>query len=116
MLKWEIKNGDEKLKEEINRVKNDFDNWFNNSWAKRCTREQMLSKNSPLQHVYYKMTKSPEEIKEKYPYETLQKCSSCGEYVDIWIETEFSFCNEYGCGMTLCKKCVNELKNLIDRI
>lgn len=113
MLKWRIRNGDDKLKDEIQRTKDGFDNWFKSGWEKRCTREKMLSEDSPLEHVYYKMTKTLEEIKEKYPYEALERCSDCGEYVDRWIETDFSFCDEYGCGMSLCKECADKIKKLI---
>ncbi|WP_297419164.1 hypothetical protein [Clostridium sp.] len=116
MLKWKIRNGNDKLKADIKETKDTFDKWFNNNWAKQITREKMLSKDSPLEHVYYKMTKSFDEIKAKYPLDAKQQCSSCGEYVDKWIETEFSFCNEYGCGMSLCKKCAKDLSKVIDKI
>ena len=110
MLKWEIKNGDDKLREEIKETKASFDSWYKGCWEKRYTKEQMLSKNSPVEHVYYKMTKTFEEVKEKYPLSAKKDCSSCGEYVDKWIETEFSFCDEYGCGISLCKECADKLK------
>jgi hypothetical protein len=71
----------------------------------------MLSENSPLTYVYYMMSKTPEEIKEEYPYEVLERCSSCGEYVDKWIQTKFSFCDEYSCGLNLCENCSKELVN-----
>lgn len=116
MLEWKIKNGDDKLKKGIQRTKETFDEWFKNYWWGQCTREEMLGENSPIQHVYYKMTKTFDEVKEKYPEDALEMCSCCGRYVDRWIETEFSFCNEYGCGMSLCKKCANELKEVIERL
>ena len=116
MLNWRIKNGDNKLKDEIKHIKLTFDDWYKRSWEKQCTREKMFSDSSPVEHVYYKMTKSFKEVKEKYPYEALQKCSSCGKYVDRWIETEFSFCAEYGCGMSLCKECANKLKGVINKL
>jgi hypothetical protein len=116
MLKWEIKNGDDKLKEIIQNTKDTFEGWFKNSWSRTCTREKMLSENSPLEHVYYKMTKSLKEVKEKYPHEALERCSSCDKYVDKWIETSFSFCDEYGCGMSLCKECANKLKDSINKM
>jgi hypothetical protein len=109
MLKWQVKNGDDKLRSEIERVKAEFDGWYKNHWEKNCSREKMLSENSPVTHIYYKMTKTFKEIKEKYPYEALKQCSSCGKYVNKWIETEFSFCNEYGCGMSLCKECAEKI-------
>lgn len=75
----------------------------------------MLSDKSPVEHVYYKMTKSFEEVKEKYPFNAKECCSSCGEYIDIWLETSFSFCNEYGCGMKLCKECAKKFKDEFDK-
>ena len=75
----------------------------------------MLSSDSPVEHVYYKMTKSFKEVKEKYPDFALQECSSCGKSVDRWIQTEFSFCDEYGCGMSLCKSCVGKVKKALDK-
>lgn len=109
MLKWEIKNGDDKLRHEIKRQKEGFDRWFSSYWDTKCSREKMLSENSPIEHVYYKMCKTFDEVKEKYPFEAKEQCSSCGEYVDEWIETSFSFCDEYGCGMSLCKDCSEKL-------
>lgn len=109
MLKWTVAIGDEKLKREIERVKRDFDKWFSNYWDSRCSKEKMLSETSPVEHIYYKMCKSFEEVKEKYPYEAKERCSSCGKHVDEWIETSFSFCDEYGCGMSLCKDCTEKL-------
>jgi hypothetical protein len=116
MLKWQIKNGDDKLRITIQKTKDTFDEWYKNCWGKQYTREVMLSEKSPIEHVYYKITKTFDEIKEKYPYEALQQCSDCGKYVDKWIETEFSFCDEYDCGMSLCKECASKLINLIKEI
>lgn len=116
MLEWEIKTGDEKLRNEIKRCKDGFDGWFNSCWAKRCSKEKMLSENSPVPHVYYKVCKPFQEVKENFPYAALEKCSSCGNYVDKWIETSFSFCDEYGCGMSLCTQCANKLKNVIEKL
>lgn len=114
-MEWKIKNGDEKLRETIEYTKSTFEQWYIKHWEKRCTREAMLSEDSPLEHIYYKMTKSFEEVKEKYPYEALEECSSCGNYVDKWIETDFSFCGEYGCGMSLCKECFDKLTEFKDK-
>lgn len=116
MLKWEIKNGDDKLRAKIKNAKEGFDAWYNSYWKEKCSKERMLSKYSPVEHIYYKMTKTFEEVKKKYPYDAKQECSSCGEYVDKWIETEFSFCNEYGCGMSLCKECAEKFKSVIDKL
>lgn len=113
MLKWEIKNGDDKLRNEINRQKEGFDKWFNNYWDNKCSREKMLSENSPVLHVYYKICKPFEEVKERYPFEAKERCSSCGNYVDEWIGASFSFCDEYGCGMSLCKECAKKLHKQI---
>lgn len=117
MLKWEIKNGDDKLRKEIEGTKNSFDKWYeSSSWSKTHTKEEMLSENSPLEHVYYKMMKSFDEVKEKYPYKALECCSSCEKYVDRWMETSFSFCNEYDCRMVLCKVCANKIKEISEKI
>lgn len=116
MLKWEIKNGDDKLTLEIQRMKSEFDSWYEGCWSKRCTRERMLSEDSPVKHVYYKMVKTFDEIKKEYPYEALERCSDCGDHVDKWIETEFSFCNEYSCGMYLCKDCAEKVKIVINKM
>lgn len=115
-LKWKIVTGDEKLKNAIKRLKETFDKWFYEHWLHKISREEMLSPNSPLPHIYYKMCKTPEEVKEKFPYEALETCSSCGETTDIWIETEFSFCDEYGCGMKLCPDCARELGEKIKEL
>lgn len=116
MLEWKVKTGDKKLKNEIKRCKDGFDDWFNSSWAKRCSKEKFLSEDSPFPRVYYKVCKPFKEVKEKFPYEALEKCSSCGNYVDKWIETEFSFCDEYDCGICLCKECANKLKDVIEKL
>lgn len=114
MLEWKIVTGDEKLEKEIERVKNSFDSWFDKYWKDVISKEKMLSEDSPVLHVYYKMCKSEDEIKKKFPLEAMEECSSCGKYVDKWIETRFSFCNEYGCGMTLCKDCAEKLRDEIN--
>ena len=110
-LEWKIVTGDEKLKKTIQNCKDTFDNWFKCYWADRVSREVMLSPESPCEHVYWKMCRTFDEVKEKYPLEAKEQCSSCEEYVDKWLETEFSFCHEYGCGMVLCEKCAKELAN-----
>ena len=117
MLEWKIKNGDDKLKEEIKRTKETFDKWFNSScWSKKYTKEQFLSKDCPVPHVRHKMILPFDKVKELYPLEAKERCSDCGDYVDKWIEASFSFCNEYGCGIKLCKKCANKLKNKIHEL
>lgn len=116
ILEWKVVTGDEKLKKEIQRCKETFDSWFNNCWASMCSKEKMLSPESPVKHVYYKMCKTFDEVKEKYPLNAKEECSSCGEYVDRWLETSFSFCHEYGCGMVLCEKCAKDLANKISEM
>lgn len=76
----------------------------------------MLSPDSPLPHVYYKMCLPFEEVKEKLPHEAMRSCSDCGELTNIWIDTDFSFCDEYNCGMSLCPKCAEKLKNKIQEM
>lgn len=116
MLEWKIKTGDEKLRRIIEDTKKNFDTWFNECWANRVSREVMLSPQSPLEHIYYKMCRPFEEVKEKLPNDAMEQCSSCGEMTDLWIETSFSFCNEYGCGLSLCPKCADILKGKIDEM
>lgn len=114
ILEWKVMTGDQKLRQEIKRQKNSFESWFGHYWANKITREEMLSPNSPVEHVCYKLCKTFDEIKEKYPLEAKEECSSCGEFVDKWIETSFSFCHEYGCRMCLCEKCIDKLQNTIN--
>ena len=71
---------------------------------------------SPVEHIYYKMCKTFDEVKEIYPLSAKEECSSCGEHVDRWLETSFSFCNEYGCRMVLCEKCAKDLVNKINKM
>jgi hypothetical protein len=102
---------------EIKRCKETFDNWFRNSgWSKQYTKEEFLSEKSPLPYVYYKMCKSPEELKKEFGKCFKETCSSCGEQSDTWIETSFSFCDEYGCGMNLCPKCAEKLRDKINEL
>lgn len=112
MLEWKITNADEKMQQEIQRCKETFDDWFyrQTDWHKRITKEEFLSENSPLPRVYYKMCKTPDENKERFGKSFMENCSSCGALTDTWIETSFSFCDEYGCGMSLCKECAKALQ------
>jgi hypothetical protein len=115
MLKWKITNSDEKMLKEIKNCKSTFDNWFkNSSWINRYTKDEFLSENSPLPYVYYKICKSPEEVKEKFSGAFKETCSSCGNQADEWIETSFSFCDEYGCGMKLCMECAEKLRDKLN--
>ena len=44
------------------------------------------------------------------------KCNMCGECPsddEKYINMSFSFCDEYSCGMNLCKKCVKELNKML---
>lgn len=116
MLEWEVMNVDKKLDREIERTKKEFDKWFSGYWQHVVSREKMLSDSSPCLSVYYKMCKTKDEIKEKFPLEGTERCSSCDKDVEEWIETEFSFCDEYGCGMALCKDCAEKLKNEIEKL
>lgn len=108
MLEWKVKTGDEQLRESIETCKATFDTWFKDYWSKTCTKEKMLSEKSPLPHVYYKMTKSFEEVKKLLPLEAKHECKNCRKMVDKWIYTSFSFCDEYSCGITLCEKCAKK--------
>ena len=114
MLKWKVKTGDEKLKKTIQKVEDGFDSWISNFHHMSVTRGEVLSGKSKFEQVYYMMTKSLDEIKEKYPLEAKEKCSSCGEYVDRWLCAEFSFCGEYECGLNMCKDCIEKTKLIFD--
>jgi hypothetical protein len=37
------------------------------------------------------------------------KCKMCDTCLDEWMECSFSFCDEYGCGMELCKSCAEKI-------
>lgn len=43
------------------------------------------------------------------------ECNICGKSYASMIHAEFSFCQEYSCGITFCKKCVNKMKKLFDK-
>lgn len=116
MLDWKVVTGEEKVLREKTRIKKNFDEWFYIHWSKQCTKERMLSPKSPLPHIYALMCLPPEQVKEKHPNYYYEKCSDCGAESDIWIETDFSFCDEYGCGMSLCPECARKLKQTIDKL
>lgn len=105
MLEWSIVTGDEKLEKTIEREKAHLERWGN-------TNDAFLVPAERSRRFYF--TNMPfEKVKEKFPQEAKQVCSSCGESTEIWLETEFSFCDEYGCGMCLCPKCAESLRKKI---
>lgn len=114
MLTWNVVTGEEKICRRIKATRESFDGWFRNFWAHRITREEMLSPDSPLPHVYALMCLPPEKAKEAAPRDYFEVCSDCGKNTAIWIETTFSFCDEYGCGLSLCPECAKKLKNAIE--
>lgn len=114
-MKWKIKIGNEKLRKEIERTKKEFDEWYNNFWSEKCSKEKMLSEESPVKHVYYKVIKTFDEVKKEYPLEAKQQCLSCKKYVDTWIESEFDV-EEYSCGLTFCKNCIDKLYKMFNNI
>lgn len=118
MLDWKITNEDEKMTRDIQRCKDTFDNWFytQTNWHTKYSKEEFLSEKSPLPHIYYKMCKSPEEVKREYGKCFKETCSSCGNQSDKWIETSFSFCDECGCGMALCAECAAKLRDKINEL
>lgn len=116
MLEWKVVTGEEKLIRKIKDMKERFEGWFRDFWEHKCTKEQMLSPESPLPHIYALMCLPPEQVKEEYPSYFYEKCSDCGNDTAIWIETSFSFCDEYGCGMTLCPRCARKLKRAINNM
>lgn len=114
MLEWKVVTGEEKICKSIEDMKRRFDSWFCTYWAKRVTRDQMLSPDSPLPHVYALMCLPPEKAKEIAPGSYFETCSDCGKNAEIWVETTFSFCDEYGCGISLCPEGAKKLKNAIE--
>ena len=109
--KWKLKTGDEQLQEEMSRIRSTFDDWFNNYWSKKVSREYMLGDKSPVPHIAYKMTKTFDEIKDLYPHETLLLCVSCYKYVDKCVVSNFE-CEEYNFEVRLCQDCVEEMSGL----
>lgn len=114
MLEWKIVTRDEKLKQTIDVMKKTFNSWFEKCWSGKISKEKMLSEESPLLHVFYKMTKPIEEVKILLPHEGMEVCSSCEQEVDSWIEAGFSFCDKYECGIHLCKNCAKALRDKIN--
>ena len=114
MARWQIKNGDDRLKAAIKSTKDNFEQWRKSYCvAKQYSREQILNGETPLENTYYKMTKSFEEVKAKFPLETKEQCDCCKNMVDIWVEMELNLC-EYSCGLILCQDCVNKMKHQMD--
>lgn len=116
MLEWKVVTAEEKFADLKRRTEQEFDDWFNAYWASRCSRDTMLSPESPLPHVYATMCLPAEDAKLICPYNYYEVCSDCGGKTDIWLETSFSSCDEYGCGMSLCPDCVRKLKAEIQRL
>lgn len=115
MIKWEFKTGDEELKKSIQKIKEDFDEWFGEFWENRISRDKMLSEESPVRHVYYKVCKSFEEVKKEYPYANKEQCNFCDNYVEEWFEGTFSNL-EYECGdnifFNICHKCIKDINKM----
>ncbi|WP_418434114.1 hypothetical protein [Anaerotignum lactatifermentans] len=105
MLEWNIVTGDEKLSRKIESMKARFDTWKSADYS--------LLTQAERRRRFCFMNMPFEKIKEEFPQEAKQICSSCGESTEIWLETEFSFCDEYGCGMCLCPKCAENLRKKI---
>lgn len=43
-------------------------------------------------------------------------CKMCEKLLDKWLECEFSFCEEYDCGMQICKECAEKIYKLSHEI
>ena len=114
MLEWKVVTGEEKFQRLKEGMKHRFDEWFSSVWAHKYSREEMLSPQSPLPHVYALMCLPSEEARKIHPSDYYEECSDCGKRTDIWLETDFSFCDEYGCGMSLCPDCARKLKAEIE--
>lgn len=114
MLEWNCVTAEEKLRNNVKEWKKNFDVWFKEYWSHKTTKEKMLSPESPVPIVYHKMCLPFEELKEMYLHDEYEECSDCGERCETWIETNFSFCHEYGCGLVLCKECAKKLRDSIE--
>lgn len=112
MIQWELKKGNKKLKEEISYWKENFNKWFDEHWSGKISKEEILSENSPVKDIYYKMTKSLEEIIEEFPYSNKEQCDFCDDYVDEWFKGTFDNL-EYKSGINvsfnICSKCLEDI-------
>lgn len=45
-----------------------------------------------------------------------KECKNCGNHGKKWIETSFSFCDEYGCGIAFCEKCAKDLSKKFKKL
>ena len=115
MLEWKVMSGEKKFNKRKRDFEENFEDWFADHWRHKCSRETMLSPQSPLTHIYALMCLPIEDAKLICPSNYYEQCSDCGKSVDRWIETEFSFCEEYGCGMGLCLECAKKLKAEIEK-
>lgn len=108
MFDYKIVTEDQRLFEIIENCKETFDSWFDHHWANNVARGQMLSEDSPLPHVYYKMTKSFDEVKRLLPDEGKVECSSCECLVSEWIEI-----GDDNNSLRICKECSIDLQETL---
>jgi len=97
MLKWYTYTQKEALQEEIKRlnITKDADSNFK------------VRINGIWQWMKPYFEKSEKELL-KEGFKTIT-CKSCGKEATRVLKTDFSFCDEYDCNMTLCEVCVKEL-------
>lgn len=114
-LEWKWMTGREKFEICKADFTKRFDSWFNSFWKNQCSKKEMLSPDSPLPHVYALMCLPYEEAKYITPSNCLSECSDCKKKTEVWLETTFSFCDEYGCGLVLCPECAEKLRHQIER-
>ena len=41
-------------------------------------------------------------------------CNVCGKKDRFFLAMDFSFCSEYGCGIQICSKCLDEMQKLYE--
>jgi len=79
--------------------------WMSN-WLKK-TDEEHYAKNTTVSRWEEDETAHDDDyIDDEY------HCSICFKTDRQLLHTEFSFCNEYGCGMNICKECASTIGEL----
>ena len=108
--KWFITTGKEMIENKRKRLlelKNSDSEWWNSLWsdgARKQFGDNLIEKDGTI-----------------YPSGNLfdeHKCNVCGRippFDEKVIVMEFSFCEEYGCGMVICKECIKKFYKEINK-
>lgn len=70
---------------------------------------------SKLPSFYIEYLKQTDEELTTKGFEKI-RCKNCGESFSESISTEFSFCDEYDCGIDLCKPCAAKLRDRLTEL